>query len=302
MLIGDGNRSTLLLVTADPNVAEMMSQAVSSEPIQIVRSNSGEAALKLFESERPGLVIIDDDLPGGNGAALSRTLRTVANGHGTDLPIMIVGHGASPDGAGLADATDWIQAPFSAEFARARIRTWMMRGQFRWVRASIDEQEVERLAALRALNLLDTAPEERFDRFTRLTAALFDAPVSLVSLVDENRQWFKSCIGIEQCETSREVSFCAHALKKADVMVVPDALLDPRFADNPLVTDGPRIRFYAGAPLTVPGGLCVGTLCVLDSRPRVISEREIGLLRDMASLVEGELVSQTVLRPFLASA
>ncbi len=132
--------------------------------------------------------------------------------------------------------------------------------------------------------------------------SLFDAPVSLVSLVDENRQWFKSCVGIEQCETSREVSFCAHALKSDGVMVVTDALLDPRFADNPLVTDGPRVRFYAGAPLTVSGGLCVGTLCILDTRPRVLSAQEIGLLRDMAALVEKELVPQSVMRPVLASA
>jgi GAF domain-containing protein len=213
-----------------------------------------------------------------------------------------VGRKASPNGAALEDATDWIQAPFSAEFARARIRTWMMRGKFRWVRAAIPAGEAERLAALRSLNLLDTAPEERFDRFTRLTAALFDAPVSLVSLVDENRQWFKSCLGIERCETSRELSFCAHALDGSDVLLVPDALLDTRFADNPLVIDGPRIRFYAGAPLRVGGGLAVGTLCVLDVRPRIMSEREIGLLRDMAALVETELTPQLIARPVLASA
>ncbi len=302
ILLGQGERPLLLLVTADQSVADKMSQAVSAEPVQIIRAGTCENALRLFESERPGLVIIDDDLAGADGAALSRELRVLANGRGTQLPIMIVGHKPWPDGAGLEDATDWIQAPFSAEFARARIRTWLMRGQFRWVRASIDEGEVERLAALRALNLLDTAPEERFDRFTRIAAALFDTPVSLVTLVDENRQWFKSCVGTDQCETSREVSFCAHALKNADIMIVPDALADPRFADNPMVTGGPRVRFYAGAPLRVSGGLCVGTLCVLDTRPRILSDQEIGLLRDMAALVEKELAPQPAPRPVPATA
>jgi GAF domain-containing protein len=116
-------------------------------------------------------------------------------------------------------------------------------------------------------------------------------PVALVTLVDENRQWFKSCLGIEQCETSREVSFCAHALKSTDVMVVPDALLDGRFADNPLVTDGPRIRFYAGAPLILSDGLPVGTLCAIDHRPRMLSDRELGLLKDVAALVQKELLA-----------
>jgi phosphoribosyl 1,2-cyclic phosphodiesterase/CheY-like chemotaxis protein len=298
----EAERPLLLLVTADRELAEKMGQAVASEPLEVIHAGGREGALDLFQNERPGLVIIDDELPEACGAALSKELRALANGKAETLPIMIVGRKASPDGAGLEDATDWIQAPFSAEFARARIRTWMMRGQFRWIRATIDEQEAERLAALRSLNLLDTRPEERFDRFTRIAAALFDTPVSLVTLVDENRQWFKSCIGTETCETSREVSFCAHALKSEEVLVVPDALADPRFADNPLVTDGPRIRFYAGAPLRLSGGLCVGTLCVLDTRPRLLSEKEIDLLRDMAALVEQELIPQPVLRPLLVTA
>jgi DNA-binding response OmpR family regulator len=293
----EGERPKLLLITADPAVSEMMRQAVSNDPVQIVRATSGSTAAQLFEAERPGLVIIDDDLPGSCGVGLSEELRTLANGQGAGLPIMIVGRKAAPDGSRLADSTDWLQAPFSPEYARARIRTWLMRGQFRWVRAEIDEHEAERLTALRALNLLDTAPEERFDRITRLTAALFDVPVALVTLVDENRQWFKSCLGIDQCETSREVSFCAHALKQAEVLIVPDALADPRFADNPLVTDGPRIRFYAGAPLLLDDGLCVGTLCVLDTRPRILSTRDVALLRDMAALVQQELNSRPVDRP-----
>ena len=284
------DRALVLMVTADSDLAGKLEQAVRAEPVDTIRATSRESATRLFASERPALVIIDDDLPRIDGATLADELRGLANGHGADLPIMVVGRGPTPGGSDLAAATDWVQAPFSAEYARTRIRTWLMRGRCRWERADIDERELERLAALRALNLLDTAPEERFDRFTRIAAALFDAPVSLVTLVDENRQWFKSCIGTDQCETSREASFCAHALSCADVMVVPDALQDSRFADNPMVSGGPRIRFYAGAPLFLSEGLCVGTLCVLDTRPRVPSAKEIALLRDVAGLVQRELL------------
>jgi phosphoribosyl 1,2-cyclic phosphodiesterase/CheY-like chemotaxis protein len=284
------DRRLILLVTADTELAEKVQSAISNDPVELIRATSDDSARRLFEAERPALVIMDDALPGIGGAALSRELRILANGCSDEIPILIVGRGAGPDEE-LPDTTDWVQVPFSPEYARTRIRTWLLRGRCRWERAEIDEREAERLSALRALNLLDTAPEERFDRFTRIAAALFDAPVSLVTLVDENRQWFKSCVGIEQCETSRDVSFCAHALKSADVMVVPDALVDSRFADNPLVTEGPRIRFYAGAPLFLANGICVGTLCVLDSRPRIPSEREVALLKDVASLVQKELLA-----------
>jgi CheY-like chemotaxis protein len=284
------DRRLILLVTADTELAEKVQSAISNDPVELIRATSDDSARRLFEAERPALVIMDDALPGIGGAALSRELRILANGCSDEIPILIVGRGAGPDEE-LPDTTDWVQVPFSPEYARTRIRTWLLRGRCRWERAEIDEREAERLSALRALNLLDTAPEERFDRFTRIAAALFDAPVSLVTLVDENRQWFKSCVGIEQCETSRDVSFCAHALKSADVMVVPDALVDSRFADNPLVTEGPRIRFYAGAPLFLADGICVGTLCVLDSRPRIPSEREVALLKDVASLVQKELLA-----------
>jgi len=103
--------------------------------------------------------------------------------------------------------------------------------------------EIQRLRTLQGLNLLDTLPEERFDRFTRLAARLFDVPIALVSLVDRNRQWFKSREGLEASETSRDISFCGHAILREEPLVIPDALRDPRFADNPLVTSAPHIRF-----------------------------------------------------------
>jgi len=114
---------------------------------------------------------------------------------------------------------------------------------------AIPDNETQRLAALHALDVLDTPPEERFDRITRIAARLMDVPICLVTLVDANRQWFKSCIGLDASETPRDISFCGHAILAPEALVIPDAAADPRFADNPLVAGEPRIRFYAGEPL-----------------------------------------------------
>lgn len=155
----------------------------------------------------------------------------------------------------------------------------------------LPDDEAERLVALHALNILDTPPEVRFDRITQLAARLFDAPIVLVTLVDVNRQWFKSCYGLESRETSRDVSFCSYAILQSDLMIIPDALADPRFAENPLVTNAPHIRFYAGQPLNTSNGHRVGTLCVIDRRPRQLSPDEQKTLRDLAVWVERELSS-----------
>ena len=151
--------------------------------------------------------------------------------------------------------------------------------------------EAKRLATLRSLGVLDTAPEEKFDRVTRLAKRLFDVQIALVSLVDSNRQWFKSRQGLEATETSREISFCGHAILRDEVLVVDDALEDERFHDNPLVTGDPKIRFYAGYPLQAPDGAKLGTLCLIDSEPRDLDREELGLLCDLANMVETELAA-----------
>ena len=155
----------------------------------------------------------------------------------------------------------------------------------------IPEDERSRLHALRELNILDTPPEERFDRLTRLARRLFNVPIALVSLVDEDRQWFKSNAGLEITETPRVNSFCAHAINQNDVFTVRDTLEDNRFQDNPLVKGDPRIRFYAGCPLHVPNGKRLGTFCVIDREPRTLTGDETEMLRDLAALAEQELVA-----------
>lgn len=149
--------------------------------------------------------------------------------------------------------------------------------------------EQARLADLQSLRMLDTASESRFDRYTDLIADIFELPIVLVTLVDKDRQWFKSSCGLDLRETGRDISFCAHTIREHDVMVVPDAALDPRFAENPLVTGEPYIRFYAGAVIHGPQGYPVGTLCVIDHEPRELDERELNRLREFATLVENEI-------------
>ena len=149
--------------------------------------------------------------------------------------------------------------------------------------------ETARLMSLHSLRILDTPNEERFDRITRMAKRAFDVEICLVSLVDSNRQWFKSSQGLEACETDREISFCGHAILEEDIFVVTDAVGDERFFDNPLVTDEPSIRFYAGCPVHGPEGHRIGTLCLIDSKPRDFADEDIAMLKDLAAMVDDEL-------------
>ncbi len=155
--------------------------------------------------------------------------------------------------------------------------------------APLPSTEHERLQRLRALKILDTPPEERFDRITRLAARIVGTPIVLISLVDETRQWFKSTVGLDAKQTPRDVAFCAHAILDSEVLVVPDAHADPRFATNPLVTGAPHVRFYAGAPLSLGDGARIGTLCAIDTQARTLSEEERSALTDLAQVVVDEL-------------
>lgn len=151
--------------------------------------------------------------------------------------------------------------------------------------------ETQRLETLRALKILESAPEERFDRLTRMAKRMFGVPISLVSLVDSDRQWFKSKQGLDANETSREISFCGHAILGDDSFIVPDATEDERFHDNPLVTQDPHIRFYAGHPLRAANGHKMGTLCLIDSEPRELEPEDKQLLKDLAIMVEQEIAA-----------
>jgi diguanylate cyclase (GGDEF)-like protein len=153
------------------------------------------------------------------------------------------------------------------------------------------ENEDVRINTLRSLNILDTKPEERFDRLTRLAKRLFGVSIAMVNLVDIDRLCVKSVQGLEVTESPRETSFCGHAILGNDILVVSDALSDQRFCDNPFVIGDPNVRFYAGVPIVVTNGSKVGTLCLVDYEPRTFSEEDQGLLRDLAQMAEQELAA-----------
>jgi PAS domain S-box-containing protein len=157
------------------------------------------------------------------------------------------------------------------------------------MKAPLPENEAARLESLHRYAILDTLPEQEFDDLSRLAALICGTPIALVSLVDENRQWFKAKVGIEDTETPRDIAFCAHAIHASSVMVVPDALADERFRSNPLVTGNPNVRFYAGAPLRTPEGYALGTLCVIDRVPRELSADQLEALTALSRLVVNEL-------------
>ena len=159
--------------------------------------------------------------------------------------------------------------------------------------APLPAHEGDRLASLRALLILDTPPEERFDRIAAFAAQEFDVPMALVSLVDADRTWFKSRIGVEVCEAPRDLSFCGHAIVSHETLVVPDTWKDARFADNPNVTAAPHIRFYAGACLQLPGGQIVGTLCLYDTVPRAMDAIALAILSSLRDLVVEQLLART---------
>lgn len=277
-----GNPLILMAVT-DRSAADTLLDAAHADQVPVVvETRSADAVLRAIDQKQPSLIVLEQkkDL---DPLELSRKIRTLQATR--DVPIVVVADIEDHLGGTAAGVTDWLIRPFSSAYARTRLRAWLLRTQARWVRAPLPLDEEQRLATLHSLDILDTPEEERFDRLTRLAAGILGVPVALVSLVDRERQWFKSVHGAEVRQTPRETSFCAHAVAARELLVVPDARADNRFADNPAST---RVRFYAGCPLFVDQS-CVGTLCVLDVRPRQLSVEQIGLLKDMAALVEREL-------------
>jgi PAS domain-containing protein len=161
--------------------------------------------------------------------------------------------------------------------------------EFQLQAAPLPANEKERIKALYRLKILDTVPEPQFDDLTALAAAVTACPIALVSLIDVNRQWFKAKCGIDGSETDRSLAFCAHAILSSELMEIPDARMDVRFANHPMVVGEPHVTFYAGMPLTSADGLCYGTLCVVDTKPRRLSPEQRELLRTLGRHVLGHM-------------
>lgn len=278
----------VLIGITDETLAEKIQQAAQADNLRVIRAETSQEVLGIVHSTRLSLVILDDWQVDGDALETCRAIRGIDIEHACDVPVVIVAD-AHSDAGTEAGVTDWLIQPFTLEYVRTRLRAWVMRSMCRWGRALLPENEARRIEALKALQLLDTEKEERFEQITRIAAAAFDVPIALVTLVDQDRQWFKSHFGLSATETPRDQAFCAHTILDTKLMIVRDTLLDTRFADNPLVTKEPRIRFYAGYPLTLPNGTSPGTLCLIDTRPRDLDETKRALLRDLGRLVEREL-------------
>lgn len=284
---------SVLLAVANPVQAGALAEAARSHRLRVLEAKDGPTAWRLVRAEYPSLVIVEQNLPGNDDFALCRALRGTTPAEGNDVPVVVLADTEDRDAGQAVGVTDWLTPPFSPTFARTHMQAWIMRTSCRWQRAAKPVDEANRLAALRALNLLDTAPQERFERITRVAKALADVPIAYISFVDENRQWFMSCQGLSSKETPREVAFCAHVVVLRKPLIIPDALLDSRFAENPLVTTDPRVRFYAGFPLILPNGACIGTLCFVDTRPRQFPAESLVAFADLAEMAKQEIAAKT---------
>ena len=198
------------------------SEAIRAEGIRTNFFSAIGEARNLLRKDRPSLVILEHDRTRVDGMAICRSIQQLKD---DETPVVMVAAQEDPQAAANG-VSDWLITPFTSSYARTKIRAWVLRTACRWIRAAIPDNEQRRIAALRELKILDTDAEERFDRITRLSAALFDVPMATISLVDEHRQWFKSRLGLSAKEGPRDATFCAHV---SEPLIVPDALQDVRF-------------------------------------------------------------------------
>ena len=282
------------LIATDPEPARVLTAAISADGSPLVTASDVHALLRMVAEDRPAVVILQRRFAGTDALDLCRAIRAIHPADPSTPAIVVVAARQEEmdiDAGNRVGVSDWLLWPFKETYARTRMQSWVLRESLRWMPAPLPANEGRRLDALHALNVLDTPPEERFDRYTRIAAQLFDVPIAIVSLIDTDRQWYKSHHGIDLTESPRETAFCAHTILDNAVLQVPDALHDDRFADSPFVAGEPRVRFYAGAPLAAPDGSMIGAFCVVDRRPRQLDEQQLTLLRDLADLVQAELVS-----------
>jgi phosphoribosyl 1,2-cyclic phosphodiesterase len=287
--LDDLPRAVLIAVAnRDANVA--LHEAARAEGFEALDCVDFDQIMRVVRTEQPPIVVLEAK-PGRSLDDLADDARRIIESYPEGATVTYVTTTTPPANDIRPEITDWLVWPASQSHLRTKLRAWFLRRACRWQSAALPADEAERLAALWDLGILDTEPDERFDRYTELACSTFDVPMSLLTFVDEDRQWFKSHPGVPVAETHRDESMCAHAILGDDVFVITDTFQDDRFADNPNVARGARLRFYAGVPLTSADGHHLGTLCIMDHRPRMLDDDEIERLRQLGRMVEAELES-----------
>jgi type IV pilus assembly protein PilB len=287
--------SRVLLAVGDKEDRVRFNDILVEARLSVQMANDGAAALGILAQDPPDALVVGLKLPILDGRQVVHAARTVIGL--VDMPIIVIAPEGSDREANelMAQGVDDVLIePFDSEKFRQRV-TSVMRSRGLWadaeevMRPLIPQDEAERLVELRLSGAMDSTPEERFDKITRMAQRMFKAPFAAVSFVEGDRQWFKSKQGLDLPNTSRDHSFCGHAINGSEVYVVEDAVLDPIFSQNPMVLDEPHIRFYAGYPVQGRGGHNVGTLCIIDTEPRQFTEGDRETLKDLAEMVEKEL-------------
>lgn len=270
---------SIVILTGDQELRRVVEEAARAEQLQVV--DTARATATADDGGRVVVVVdVDEDADG-----LDRLRAVITPSAWARLWIVAVTRALSAAPPTPVGMCDWLVWPATTAHVRTKLRAAVLRRACRWLAAPLPPDEETRLNALNALDLLDTDAEDRFDRLTDQACERFGVPIALITLVDRDRQWFKSRRGIGQAQSPRDQSFCAHTILGPDVMQVSDVLNDPRFADSPAASPPERVRFYAGAPLTLENGSRVGTLCIADHRPRVLDATELAALRHLADQV-----------------
>jgi len=296
---GVAKPSRVLLAVGDKTDRVRFNDILVEARFAVQIANDGAAALGILAQDPPDALVVTLKLPILDGRQVVHAARTVVGL--VDMPIIVIAPAGSETETNdllSQGVDDVLHEPIDAGRFRARV-TAVMRSRGLWseteevMRPLIPQDEAERLGEFRLSGAaIESPPEERFDKISRMAQRVFNVPFAGISFVEGERQWFKSKQGLPIGDSTRDLSFCGHAINADEVFVVEDAVLDPRFAQNPLVLEEPHIRFYAAQPVKGPGGHNVGTLCIMDKVPREFSDADSETLRDLGEMVETELKSK----------
>ncbi len=281
----------VMVGASDSEIIELFKSALRDFEVEFNIFKDEETLISSISRFPPSLVILDDQFSKKGVISLAKEIRDLDELEIEIFPIIILTD-KKPNLEEIENAkiTDYLVKPFTSLYAKMRIQCWLFKKECHWKLATTPGDEEKRLNFLQENRLMDSEPEERFDKITRTVQEIFNVPVAYISLIDSDRQWFKSKQGFDIAETSREMSFCSHVLPEKKPLVVNDTFLDARFSGNPLVTGTSRVRFYAGVPLILPNGVCVGTLCVVDVLPRNFTREDLQSLKNFADIVTEELM------------